>query len=45
MQGFLASFPKIHAVWAQDDDIALGVLDALRQAKREKTSLWWAAEA
>jgi ribose transport system substrate-binding protein len=35
MQDFLTRFPKIDAVWAQDDDIALGVLDALRQAKRE----------
>ncbi|HEY2123669.1 MAG TPA: substrate-binding domain-containing protein, partial [Chthoniobacterales bacterium] len=30
MQDFLTRFPKIDAVWAQDDDIALGVLDALR---------------
>jgi ribose transport system substrate-binding protein len=36
MQEFLTRFPKIDAVWAQDDDIALGVLDALRKAKREK---------
>ena len=36
MQDFLTRFPKIDAVWAQDDDIALGVLDALRQANREK---------
>jgi ribose transport system substrate-binding protein len=36
MQDFLTRFPKIDAVWAQDDDITLGVLDALRQAKREK---------
>jgi ribose transport system substrate-binding protein len=36
MQDFLTRFPKIDAVWAQDDDIALGVIDALRQAKREK---------
>ena len=36
MQDFLTRFPKIDAVWAQDDDIALGVLDALRKAKREK---------
>jgi ribose transport system substrate-binding protein len=35
MQDFLTRFPKIDAVWAQDDDIALGVIDALRQAKRE----------
>jgi ribose transport system substrate-binding protein len=36
MQDFLTRFPKIDGVWAQDDDIALGVLDALRQAHREK---------
>jgi ribose transport system substrate-binding protein len=36
MLDFLARFPKIDAVWAQDDDIALGVLDALRKTKREK---------
>jgi ribose transport system substrate-binding protein len=36
MQDSLTRFPKIDAVCAQDDDIALGVLDALRQAKREK---------
>src|ERR1700756_5439888 len=39
MQDFLTRFPHIDAVWAQDDDIALGVLDALRQAKREK-EMW-----
>jgi ribose transport system substrate-binding protein len=36
MQDFLTRFPKIDAVWAQDDDIALGVLDALKNAKREQ---------
>jgi ribose transport system substrate-binding protein len=36
MQDFLTRFPKIDAVWAQDDDIALGVIDALRKTKREK---------
>ena len=36
MQDFLTRLPKIDAVWAQDDDIALGVLDALRKTKREK---------
>lgn len=39
MQDFLARFPKIDAVWAQDDDIALGVIEAVKQAKREK-ELW-----
>lgn len=35
MQDFLQRFPKIDAVWAQDDDIALGVIEAVREAKRE----------
>ncbi|HRN18626.1 MAG: substrate-binding domain-containing protein [Trueperaceae bacterium] len=35
MQDFLARFPKIDAVWAQDDDITVGVIEALRQAGRE----------
>jgi ribose transport system substrate-binding protein len=35
MQDFLARFPEIDAVWAQDDDIALGVMEAVRQAGRE----------
>ncbi|WP_235040422.1 ABC transporter substrate-binding protein [Vreelandella profundi] len=35
MQDFLARFDKIDAVWAQDDDIALGVIEAVRQADRE----------
>jgi ribose transport system substrate-binding protein len=39
MRSFLTQFPKIDAVWAQDDDIALGALQAVRQAKREK-EMW-----
>jgi len=35
MQDFLTRFPEIDAVWAQDDDITLGVIEALRQANRE----------
>lgn len=35
MQDFLARFANIDAVWAQDDDIALGVIEAVRQAGRE----------
>ena len=35
MQDFLARFPEIDAVWAQDDDIAIGVIQAVRQARRE----------
>lgn len=34
MQDFLTRFPEIDAVWAQDDDIALGVIEALAQAGR-----------
>ncbi|WP_386080195.1 ABC transporter substrate-binding protein [Vreelandella sp. F11] len=35
MQDYLSRFEKIDAVWAQDDDIALGVIEAVRQADRE----------
>lgn len=35
MQDFLVRFPKIDAVWAQDDDIALGVMEAIIQAGRQ----------
>ncbi|TCR70080.1 ABC transporter substrate-binding protein [Bosea sp. BK604] len=35
MQDYLSKHPKIDAVWASDDDMALGVLEAIRQAKRE----------
>ncbi|WP_250148146.1 ABC transporter substrate-binding protein [Halomonas jincaotanensis] len=35
MQDFLSRFDNIDAVWAQDDDIALGVIEAVRQAERE----------
>ena len=34
MQDFLTRFPQIDAVWAQDDDIAIGVIEALAQAGR-----------
>jgi ribose transport system substrate-binding protein len=34
MQDFLSRFPDIDGVWAQDDDIALGVIEAIRQAGR-----------
>lgn len=36
MQDFLSRFPDIKGVWAQDDDITLGVVEAVKQAKREK---------
>lgn len=35
MQDFLSRFPEIDAVWAQDDDIAIGVIQAVRQARRQ----------
>jgi ribose transport system substrate-binding protein len=35
MQDFLTRFKHIDAVWAQDDDIAIGVLEAIKQAHRE----------
>ncbi len=34
MQDFLTRFKQIDAVWAQDDDIAVGVLKAMDEAKR-----------
>jgi ribose transport system substrate-binding protein len=34
MQDFLTKHPKIDAVWCQDDDMAVGVLEAIGQAKR-----------
>lgn len=39
MQDFLTRFPKIDGVWAQDDDIAVGVLKAMDQAKRTDIKL------
>jgi len=36
MQDFLSRFPDIDGVWAQDDDITLGVVEAVKQAKRDK---------
>ncbi|MEX2502780.1 MAG: substrate-binding domain-containing protein [Trueperaceae bacterium] len=35
MQDFLARFDDIDAVWAQDDDIAVGVIAALEQVNRQ----------
>lgn len=34
MQDFLTKHPKIDAVWCQDDDMAVGVLEAIQQAGR-----------
>ena len=51
MQDFLSRFPDIDAVWAQDDDIAIGVVAALeREQQRErhltlaKVGAWTLAE-
>ncbi len=35
MQDFLSRFPEIDAVWAADDDMASGALEAIAQAGRE----------
>ena len=35
MQDFLTRFPDIKGVWAQDDDIALGAIEAIKQSGRE----------
>ena len=34
MQDYLTKYPKIDVVWCQDDDMAVGVLQASGQAKR-----------
>ncbi len=34
MQDYLAKYPKIDAVWANDDDMLLGVLEAIGQSSR-----------
>jgi len=39
MQNFLSQHPKIDAVWAQDDDMLLGVRQAMKEAGREK-EMW-----
>lgn len=39
MQNILVSHPQIDAIWASDDDMALGVENALRAAGRDK-NIW-----
>ena len=39
MQDFLTKHPKIDAVWAQDDDMVVGILEAIEQAKRTDIKL------
>ena len=35
MQDYLSKYPKIDAVWANDDDMLLGVLQAIKQSGRK----------
>ena len=37
MQDYLTKFPKIDVVWCQDDDMAVGVLQAIEQSGRTDT--------
>lgn len=39
MQSYLAQFPKIDCVWASDDDMALGVEKAMKEAGRSN-EMW-----
>jgi ribose transport system substrate-binding protein len=39
MQDFLAKYDDIDAVWAADDDMAIGVMEAIAQAGREE-EMW-----
>ncbi len=38
-QDYLTRFPEIDAIWAADDDMAVGVLKAIEQAKRSDIKL------
>ncbi|MBX3357168.1 MAG: ABC transporter substrate-binding protein [Phycisphaeraceae bacterium] len=39
MENFLTQFPKIDAVWAADDDMALGAIQAIKESGRQK-QMW-----
>jgi len=39
MQNFLSQFPQIDAVWAGDDDVALGAIQAIKEAGRDR-EMW-----
>lgn len=39
MQDYLAKYPKIDAVWANDDDMLLGVLEAVKESGRKDIKL------
>ncbi|KQV70253.1 ABC transporter substrate-binding protein [Rhizobium sp. Root1220] len=36
MQDYLAKYPKIDAVWANDDDMLVGVLEAIKESGRKE---------
>ena len=38
-QDYLTRFPQVDAIWAADDDMAVGVLKAIEQAKRSDIKL------
>ncbi len=39
MENYLTKYPRIDAVWAQDDDILLGAVQAIKEAGRER-EMW-----
>jgi ribose transport system substrate-binding protein len=39
MQDYLAKYPQIDAVWANDDDMLLGVLEAVKESGRKDIKL------
>ncbi|MEH6776468.1 MAG: substrate-binding domain-containing protein, partial [Cereibacter changlensis] len=39
MQDFLSKYPEIDAVWAADDDMAVGAMEAIAQAGRTE-EMW-----
>lgn len=39
MQDFLSKYPQIDAVWAADDDMAIGAMEAIAQAGRTE-EMW-----
>ncbi|MGC9322179.1 MAG: substrate-binding domain-containing protein, partial [Kosmotogaceae bacterium] len=40
MENYLQKYPKIDAVWAQDDDVLVGVLQAYRESGRNDIKLF-----
>jgi ribose transport system substrate-binding protein len=39
METFLQQYPKIDAVFCQDDDVLVGVLQAIREARRDDVKI------